>query len=444
MTRRIKTNAMSGLALGVGLVFAVACGSKSKPPTVVGGGTGGGGDDITGGGKLGGGAKPKVPERKVSKTSTKAFKAAVALWKQKAKEGWTEANCRAVGDKFANVADDNNKLVEAHFNAGLAYHKCGMDDEAAKHYNRALKVMPNHPGALSSLGEIAYRRGQVDQARNMWQRALKLDGKLIGARNNLAYLSLQQLRRTKNRDAWNKIAKELEFNLSSSLAVDNDNVRTYTLYGLYYLEGSERNRSRLDLAKLLFDEGSKRNESFAPLHNALGLYHLKRNSLGVALSSFMKAVSLDPNFTEARMNVGNMSLGFRKYDTAEQMFSEVLKRQPKNYTATIGLGVAQRGLGKISEAEESYKKAMKLDSGRGEAYFNMAVLFKDFRASKETQVDKVISLYNTSLKYFKEYLTKRNVTKAAREETDESVEKINKTLKSLYQVKKALEQSKKK
>jgi len=450
MTRLTKfiPKSTTGLFLSFGVMLTLACGGAAKSTKGTGGtgGTGGGGGkngDITGGGNLGNTPKPKVPTRTISKNAAKDFKKAVALWKAKEKLGWTNSNCRKVGDKFADVADDHGKLVEAHFNAALAFHKCGILGDARKHYNKTLRVMSNHPGAISGLAEIAFQKGNVNEARNKWKKALNLDGKLIGARNNLAYLALLELRKTKSRDRWKTLAKDIKFNLSSSLAVDNDNVRTYVLYGLFFLEGSKRNRSRLDLAKLLMDEGAKRNANYAPLHNARGLYHMRRGNLGLALKSFMKAVSMDPKFYEARMNVGNMSLGFRKYDTAETQFAAVLKSQPKNYDAVVGLGVAQRGMGKISNAESSYNRAMKLDSSRGEAYFNMAVLYKDFRASKATQVDKVMGLYKTSLKYFRQFRTKKGITKASKAETDESVEKIQKTLKSLEGVKKALEMQKK-
>ena len=36
-------------------------------------------------------------------------------------------------------------------------------------------------------------------------------------------------------------------------------MRAYTVYGLIYMEGRQKNRNRLDLAKLLLEEGEKKN-----------------------------------------------------------------------------------------------------------------------------------------------------------------------------------------
>ena len=78
---------------------------------------------------------------------------------------------------------------------------------------------------------------------------------------------------------------------------------------------------RVDTAKLLLDKGSEIDEKYPPLHNASGLLQLRRGNVSQALSAFERAVALNPKFIEARMNVGNTVLGFRKYDTAEQHFS---------------------------------------------------------------------------------------------------------------------------
>ena len=39
------------------------------------------------------------------------------------------------------------------------------------------------------------------------------------------------------------------------------------------------NKNRLDLAKTLLDEAKKRNEKYAPLQNAYGLYYMHKGSL---------------------------------------------------------------------------------------------------------------------------------------------------------------------
>ena len=77
---------------------------------------------------------------------------------------------------------------------------------------------------------------------------------------------------------------------------------------------------------------------------------LRKNNLTDALQRFSAAVELDGNLFEARMNVGLITLGFRKYDAAREQFQKVLEIQPKNYDAVIGMGIAARGMNDLDAA----------------------------------------------------------------------------------------------
>ena len=57
--------------------------------------------------------------------------------------------------------------------------------------------------------------------------------------------------------------------------------------------------------------------------------------------------------------------------------------QPKNYEAAIGLGVALRGNKKIDEAEAQYNAAQKLDSANPSSYFNLGLLYQDYKGGEK-------------------------------------------------------------
>lgn len=382
-----------------------ACGGAGKAPKS-GLGEGGSGDvppppDV---GKGGGGGEEKKVE--FSKDARKDFEAAAAFFDQNEKGGWNESACRGAAEKFASVAREH-KIVEAQYMVGRSYHACGLKVDAEAAYQAALKMNKDHAPSISNLGELYWQEGKKDGAKKYWETAVKADPKIIAARANLAMLLIEEMRATKSDDAWKKLEKQARDHLSSVLAVDNENLKAYVLYGMVYLEGRQKNKNRLDLAKLLLDEGAKINEKYAPLQHAYGLLNLYRNNLTEALSRFSNAVELDPKFVEARMNVGLITLGFRKYDVAKEHFSKVLELTGgKNYDALIGLGVAERGLSDLDAAEASYNKAKQLDGKRGESYFNLGVLYKDFRAAKENDLRASQTAYRTARDYFKEYLNK--------------------------------------
>jgi tetratricopeptide (TPR) repeat protein len=386
----------------------------------------------------GGDAKPEV-KREVSNDARRDYDTAVQQFVATDKaHGWNETTCRQSADRFSQVARSHADLVEAQFMVGLSFHRCNLLADAERAYQQAIRTKPNHGESLSNLGEIYYRQGKLDDARKYWDSAVKVKPKLTGARINIASLELEQMRKINNaKDAnWKKLEEDARFNLSSALGADSDNVAAYTVYGLVYMEGWQQNKNRLDLAKLLLDEAKKRNERNAALQNAYGLYYLHKASLNQALQAFSAAVEVDPRFVEARINVGLITLNFRKYDTAKENLSKVIELSPKNYDAYIGLGIALRGLKDLDGAEAQYKKAKDLDPKRGDSYYNLGVLYKDFRASKNTDLGASIGTYKQAKDFFQQFMS-ASADASDKNEAKEQIALIDKTVAQIQQFMKA-------
>jgi tetratricopeptide (TPR) repeat protein len=399
------------IILSVPLLALVACGGAPKsgisssgkgvppPPPVV---------KSDGGSAAPGKAEPK---REISKDARKDYTAALEYFNQNDKGGWNESACRSAADKFQSVARDHADLVEAQVMAGLSYERCNLLSDAEKAYQAAthMKGDPTKIAmAVSNLGTLYFKAGKVDGARQYWDTAVKANGKLSGARINLAAMDIEQMRKIKNAKdpSWKKLEEDARINLSNALGANSESVEAYTNYALLYMEGYEVNKNRLDLAKLMLDEAKKRNEKYAPLQNAYGLWYLHKGRLNEALAGFNAAVQLDPKFVEARLNAGHLTVNFRKYDQAKEMFSKALEIAPKNYDAMVGLGFAQRGLNDFDGAEASYKKAIQIDGRQGDAYYNLGVLYKGFKATHSADLPASIKAYQTAKDYFQQFLDK--------------------------------------
>ena len=362
---------------------------------------------------------PTAPKVEISKDARKDYQEAVAFFAAQDKGTWAESSCRQAAEKFSSVVHEHSDLVAAQFMVGLSYQRCNLLDDATKAYQAATNM--KSPGgdstkqamAMSNLGTIFYKKGQLDGAKQYWDSAIKANGKLVAARINVASLELEQMRKTTAKDPkYKTLEEDAKSNLSNALGVESDNVEAYTTYGLLYMEGWQQNKNRLLLAKLLLDEGQKRNAKYPALLNAYGLYWMHRGALNEALASFTEAVAGDPKFVEARINAGLLTLGFRKYDVAKDMFAKALEIAPKNYDAMIGLGVAMRGLNDLDGAEAQYKKAMQLDARKGDSYYNLGVLYKDFRANKQNDPDPIKALrasqnvYKQAREFFNQFADK--------------------------------------
>jgi tetratricopeptide (TPR) repeat protein len=379
----------------------------------------------------------------VSADAKKDYQAALEAFHNNDKGTWSESACRQSAERFESVVREHSDLVAAQFMVGLSYQRCNLNKDAEAAYQQAGR-MKGDPAkaamALSNLGQLYYKAGKVDAAKQYWDSAIKANGKLIAARINLASLELEQMRKIDNpKDGtWKKLEEDARFNLSNALGVDTDSVEAYTVFGLVYMEGSNANKNRLDLAKTLLDEGVKRNAKYPPLLNAYGLYWMKKNSLNQALQSFEAAVEGDPKFVEARINAGLLTLNARKYDVAKEHFAKAVELDPKNYDATIGLGIALRGLNDLDGAEAAYKKAQSIDPQRGDAYFNLGVLYKDFRANKQNDPDQVqalrksVAVYKQAKEFFNQFLGKQGSSND-KNEAKENIKDCDKVVKQLEQ-----------
>lgn len=376
--------------------------------------------------------KPDAPGevRQVSNDAKNDYGSAMDFYTKSEAAGWNDSSCRSAADQFSAVARAHKDVVEAQYMVGRSYHNCGLAKEAEDAYQAALKIKPNHGPSISNLGELYYSAGKLDGARKYWESAIKAQPKLTAAYVNLAQLNLVEMRKLKEGAAWGKLEEDARKKLSIALAVDNENVRAYTLYGLVYMEGRQKNRNRLDLAKLLLEEGEKKNAKYAPLQHAMGLLALSKNNLTDALARFQAAAEIDPKLAEAHMNVGLIQLGTRRYDIAKDAFQKVLNQQGKNYDAMIGLGVALRGLGDLDGAEGAYKKAKDLEPKRGEAYFNLGVLYKDFRANKESDLKAMQNTAKVGRQFFQDFLSK-DAPQSDKDEAQENIKAIDKLVKQL-------------
>jgi tetratricopeptide (TPR) repeat protein len=145
---------------------------------------------------------------------------------------------------------------------------------------------------------------------------------------------------------------------------------------------------------------------------------------------------MDPNFVEARLNVAQVVLSFRKYQEAEENFRFVLGRKEilksERYDATIGLAVALRGQKKIDEAAKLYEDALTMSPERGDAYYNMGLLWKDFKTnSDDPKTNK--NAFIKAKGYFNQFMGKSDADSEKREEAKDNIDSCDKNIAALDQ-----------
>ena len=96
--------------------------------------------------------------------------------------------------------------------------------------------------------------------------------------------------------------------------------------------------------------------------NALGFTYYKLNRIPDAISSFKKAIALDPGCTVAYNNMGAAYISVKEYVKAEDAFKTALKLDTNYVKAAYNLSVALFRQKKYHKALIAYKKAEKINS----------------------------------------------------------------------------------
>jgi len=395
---------------------------------------------------------PKEKKRNISADARADFEKAMKRYQDARKDdGLSRSECSSVSDAFKRVADDNPGLVEARFNQGAVLYECGRDDEAARIWD-GLKYGP----AITNLGYIAWKNNEAGRAESLFKRAIDEDPlHSVEARNNMAQIQRDKARRAGSSDEKKNYVAQAVSNLRTVLALDSNNLQAFsTLAFIYYdmnmlemakLVGNQAIKKAEEIATGKFEEekveeanekaavkagkgkakkekgekkGDEEGEAAKPkeigreagtgvtgdmkkqlavVHNTLGLVELKKKNISPAIKQFKEAVGLNPNFAEARLNLAALSLNNRDYNTAEENFRAVIKLQPKNFEAAIGLGVALRGNKKIDEAEAQYNSAKGLDPSQGGSYFNLGLLYQEYKDGQKPSLQKAQDYYRQFL-----------------------------------------------
>lgn len=459
----------NGLAIGGGLMVALTgCGSSQGPKakTVA-------SDDAVAGAGADPmsvvNAAPKQPERKVSEEEREDFEKALATYQDLKKDGKLDgSDCDKAATAFRKASERNPKLREAKYNEAAVAMECGRENEAVRTYEQLANGAPPYAPAITSLGFIAFRKGNTDEAERMFVRAIDLDKGLnsVAARNNLSQILRGKIQRSGGNERT-QLVNQATNHLRSVLALDGNNIQAYaTLAALYndigYLEmarlvGQQAIKRADEIATGRIDEGdSKANKEggdksekaskevkvegtgyttemrkqLALVYNTLGLVDLRRKNVTGAIANFRKGIDMDPGLNEARMNLAAVSLNFRDYKTAEENFRAVLGAQPNNFEATIGLGVALRGNKKFEESEAQYLAAQKLNPNSPEPLYNLGLLYQDYRGGERTALQKAQA-------YYREFLGKSGTVPAKlRKDAEKRIKDIDEMFKALDEAEK--------
>jgi tetratricopeptide (TPR) repeat protein len=323
-----------------------------------------GGGSATRGTTAGGGAVAAKRDP-IKPAAAKEFEAGLRALRLGGAEAPATAKAR-----FQEAVRLDASLWEAWHDLGVIAYGDGADDEAIADFGKALAGNPGHVQSQLGRAEAHRRAGHQRDARTDYEAVLKgLDDDDPLRRDTAARLA-SLLRDQGQYDEAIEV-------LRNTLRVAGANARIYAELGQIYI-----GQKRLELAQLVLAKALELDSKDPGVHNALAILALRQGKAQEAFERFDRAVSLDANYVDARLNKAAVLLDAGDYARAKLELTGALEKRPDDLAAQVSLGVALRGLKDYPQAKKVWERVIK-ESGRrdtvhADALFNLALLKSDF------------------------------------------------------------------
>jgi putative PEP-CTERM system TPR-repeat lipoprotein len=265
--------------------------------------------------------------------------------------------------------------LEAYYFLGLCYYNRGELESALSQFRKILDTVPDSRQARLMTGTILLAQKRVDDAINEIQKVLKKNDRDAVAHNLLgsSYMAkglfedgmreftLATKVDPKIVDAYLKRGYfyfsrgkniEGETELSSAVQAAPDVLNSRLLLALYQLRVGKP-----DKALSVLKSGLTGNKSDALLYNGIAAVYFSQNKQNEGLSSIQKAKEIDFALPASYQNLATYFASTGKYEKAIEEYTALLRSDPQNSRALLGLAVLYEIKGNDTEALNYYQKA---------------------------------------------------------------------------------------
>lgn len=109
----------------------------------------------------------------------------------------------------------------------------------------------------------------------------------------------------------------------------------------------------------------------------LGTLHFKNGNLKEAEAAYLQAVSLQPDYLLALLNLGKLRVAAREYEAAVEMLGRVIRLDSQRAEAFYFLGEACLQARRGTKAVEYFRRALELDAqGMADAHLRLGALYE--------------------------------------------------------------------
>jgi len=154
---------------------------------------------------------------------------------------------------------------------------------------------------------------------------------------------------------------------------------------------------------LEYNEKAGFKQGMANINHNIGLAFLEKGKMDEAVKYFNETLRLNPNYSLAYYNMGNISNKLGKLNEASANYKKALELNPDLAEAHHNLGLVLRSQGRLDEAISHYRQALQLKGDYTQAHNNLG-----FALWLQGRLDEAISHYRQALQFKDDYVEAHN------------------------------------
>jgi len=267
--------------------------------------------------------------------------------------------------------------------------KLGRYDEARKHVEAALALVPDNRTRIANLGAILFKQGDPVKAVELYRQCLSLPVDPLEPSTETGVSRLTVKTRLDMATALRALGRteEASAQCEQVLREDPGNSDAHTVLGNFL-----NRQSRYAEAVTHYRAALKRGETNAVLHSNLGVALSQMGKLEEGIREYRRSLEIDPTDADVRVNLGDALMGIRGTAEAVAEYREAVRLSPNDPRPAEVLGRTLMQLGRDAEALSAFQRALAIAETAG-AYHNVASLH-----GRAGRTDQAVAGYRKALK----------------------------------------------
>jgi len=258
---------------------------------------------------------------------------------------------------FDRCARERENYLDLQYRWALAHYRLNEFDQARQHWEKQLKLDPQHGNSHVFLGEVLHRMGRIEEAEEHLVQALEL-----GDQHSIACYRLAIIERERK-----NLDQALAY-INRMLAYDPKFTDGYRLRADIYFDLGDYTSAAEDYERRCLPA----MPDDCGLLNNLGNCRFRQGDYVAAEELYRRAAGINPDFGEALRNWGLVLSRLDRVDDACAALEEYVKTHPDDIETAGFLGDLYYKLDDVSTALKYYEVVVAVQSTRVGTWLRLA------------------------------------------------------------------------